>query len=823
MSIINITVFTFNDITAAIQSAQAGDTINFFIQNDIVFPNAAEITKTLTINLIDASSGNVTLSVPAGNTFRHFTTGGPPIPNVAMTINSGIILDGGGTGGGLFIFGSDCSVTLNGCTFSNCKNSLNGGAVQVSGDTARSTLIINDDTIITNCSAIFGGGIGAFGCDVTLNGGEIIGNTASNSGGGMTVAGRSAALGSTLTINGGTITGNTAAANDGGGINAQNTIIAILGGEISNNTAMGFGGGVNVLTTITAQAALRISGGTIIGNSIRNFGGGIGVQSRLSELTMTGGLISQNSATIPTGSNQGGGIYVQAGNTFEMSGGTIFSNTAGSGGGIFLNNSTLNLNGTAEVSANEAAAIAGGIYGFQGCTVNVFGNAKVINNSALCSGDPTRQDRGGGGIAILSFGVSSTATIGNQAVISGNTSISYGGGIWTYPNFEPANFVNIEGGTIENNMANFGGGISMGEIPGDTPVLTITGGTITNNTAMTDGGGIIARGSLVSMANCSITNNTAGHDGGGIWIAYAELANLTVAADVIFSGNKASRAFNRNPVDDALYFSHIFATHWTVPFTQGYNNFDIGYTNGTPFFFPTDVIFTATKTAVGAPLEAGQFTFTAFDQGGNPVATAANDAAGDVTFPAITFDTPGVFSFTIRETGFPTGWIPDTRVFPVIVTVIDTGNGQLAASVSFPDGFPSFTNTFQQPLQPATAIIRARKCLIGGCLCGDDFTFAVFDQSGNEVARATNDECGKIVFPALTFTQSGVFHFTVRELSPSSCGIVTDDRVFPVTVTVTDNGAGQLIATVSYPDGKPVFVNHVCPPCPPCNCCGKRK
>jgi len=496
MSIINIAVFTFNDITAAIQSAQAGDTINFFIQNDIVFPSAAGITKTLTINLINASSGNVTLSVLVGNTFRHFTTGVAPISNVSMTVGSGIILDGGGTGGGLFIFGSNCSVALNGCTFSNCKSALNGGAVQVVGDTARSTFIMNNDTIITNCSAIFGGGITASGCNVTLNGGEIIGNTASNSGGGMSIDGRSATLGSTFTINGGTITGNTATTNDGGGINAQNTIITILGGEISNNTAMGFGGGINVFTTIVAQAALIINGGNIIGNSIRNFGGGIGVQSKISELTMTGGLITQNSATIPTGSNQGGGIYVQEGNTFEMSGGTIFNNTAGSGGGIFLNNSTLNLNGTAEVSANEATASAGGIYGFQGCTVNVFGGAKVINNSALCSGDPTRQDRGGGGIAILSFGTTSTATISDNAVISGNTSVSYGGGIWTYPNFSPANFVNIKGGTIENNMSNFGGGISMGEIPGDTPVLTITGGTITNNNAITDGGGIIAKGSV---------------------------------------------------------------------------------------------------------------------------------------------------------------------------------------------------------------------------------------------------------------------------------------------------------------------------------------
>ena len=816
MSIINKDVFTFEDITTAIQSSQVGDIINFFFQNNIVFPSAAGITKTLTIHLINSMNGNVTLNVTAGGTFRHFTTG-VAIANVSMTIGNGIILNGGGTGGGLFIFGSNCTVTLNGCTFSNCRSSLNGGAVQVVGDTERSSLSINDDTLITNCSAIFGGGIVGSGCNVTLNSGDIIGNTASNSGGGISVDGRTAQLGSTFTINGGRILSNTATANDGGGINAQNTILTIYEGEINNNTAAIFGGGINVFGTIVEQTALRIYGGTLSDNSIRNFGGGVGVQSTINELTMTGGLITQNSATISTGSNQGGGLYINAGNTFNMSGGLIFNNKAGSGGGIFLNNSALNLNGTAEVSTNEAAASAGGIYGYQGCTVNVYGDAKVVGNSALCSNDSTRQDRGGGGIAILSFGDVSTATIRENAVISGNTSVSYGGGIWTYPNFGPANFVNIEGGMVANNMANFGGGISMGEIPEYTPVLTITGGTITNNSATTDGGGIIAKGSLVSAANCSITNNSAGRDGGGIWIAYEQLANLTVAADAIFSGNEASRAFNRNPLDDDLYFSHIFAAHWTKPFTQGYNNFDISYTNGTLFIFPTMVTLTATVTANGSPLEAGEFSFTLFDQSGNPVAAATNDFNGNIIFSPITFDAPGVYYFTMRESGIPVGWSPNTQVFSIIITVTENENGQLVAEISFPQGVPNFTSTFQ-PLQPTTAIIQAKKCLCGGYLCGNEFTFAVFNQSGDEAARATNDVCGKIVFPAITFTQHGVFNFTVRELNPSSCSIVTDDRVFPVTVTVMDNGAGQLEAILNYPDGMPLFVNHIRSTCPPCDC-----
>ena len=74
-----------------------------------------------------------------------------------------------------------------------------------------------------------------------------------------------------------------------------------------------------------------------------------------------------------------------------------------------------------------------------------------------------------------------------------------------------------------------------------------------------------------------------------------------------------------------------------------------------------------------------------------------------------------------------------------------------------------------------------------------------------------------ISFPKLTFTSPGVYSYTVKELTPSDENWRTDDRIYRVIVTVTDDGDGGLTASLTYPDGFPRFVNKYsdCPPPPP--------
>lgn len=585
-------VYTLGDMITALQDAFNGQSFVFNLKNDIYFTSTLLINKSLDIYLENGSGHeNVTLMLAEAGAFRHFSTGGAAVNDLSVTAGGGIVLNGGGTGGGIQLLGSNCLLMLEDCVITACKNSGNGGGVLVQGSTARSAIIMNH-TVIENCQALAGGGIFASDCDVGMTGGEITGNRAINAGGGIAAVAGGNRLGSTITIYGGKIYDNVSTG-DGGGIEAHDAIVTIGNSEISGNVADGNGGGIYALnqTRINELNALVISDSIIANNTIRNFGGGIRVENALSEFTITNCTIIGNKAvSAQTGSKQGGGIYLSEA-SLTLRDTKISANEAGSsGGGVFANFATLTVGGATEISQNEAAITAGGIYGYQGCTIIIEDDAQITDNHAYCGNDPENASRGGGGIALLSYGYGSKLTVKGNALIGNNTSVSYGGGIWTYPIYGPETIVNIEGGAVEGNTANYGGGISMGEIPNYTPILKITGGKIIGNVALTDGGGIIAKGSIVTVANSVIAGNHAGRDGGGIFTD--QLENVTEYADAAFADNTAASYVYwqiTSGGDSDIHKTHIFTTQFstfipeqTLPletwsFTNAYNNYDINY------------------------------------------------------------------------------------------------------------------------------------------------------------------------------------------------------------------------------------------------------
>lgn len=585
----NINVFTFEDITAVLQSAQDGDSLYFYIKNPVAFTGAVFISKAIAIHLVNGSGNSTVTLTVAGGSYRHFSTA-TNVHDVSLNVGDGIILDGGGTGGGLNVYGANNLLTLNGCVVTNCVSAGNGGGVLIQGAVSRSRLTMQN-THITACRAGSGGGIFGSDCDIILHNSEISGNRANNSGGGITTIAGANRLGSILTINGGIISGNTTLFGDAGGINAFDTIVTIQNSEISGNAADNYGGGIYAFRQLLTanENRLVIKNSVIKGNRIRNTGGGIGLLGQFSEFVIENCLIAENyaSSTTVAGTNQGGGIYFADGSTLALRDGQVTGNKAGKGGGgILVNGSTLLLTGDAEVSNNESELIGGGIYGYYYATVTIGGSARVIHNIAKSGEDPERLYGGGGGIALYA----SALTVEENATISGNSAVSYGGAIWTYPDFTPVSSVLVQGGMIEENTANYGGAISMGAVAGYTPAFTGTGGKITHNTALKDGGGIIAKGSLVTIAGSEISYNTAGRDGGGIFTD--ELANVTVYATGVFSGNIAG-SYTYWAVtsggDSDIHLTHIFTGYFStfIPvqtpqpavwsFINAYNNYDINY------------------------------------------------------------------------------------------------------------------------------------------------------------------------------------------------------------------------------------------------------
>ena len=74
---------------------------------------------------------------------------------------------------------------------------------------------------------------------------------------------------------------------------------------------------------------------------------------------------------------------------------------------------------------------------------------------------------------------------------------------------------------------------------------------------------------------------------------------------------------------------------------------------------------------------------------------------GQFSFPELVFTSPGTYTYTIKElTPSSEQWETDERVYRVVITVVDTGGGVLAASASYPDNWPAFINTYRHPKPP---------------------------------------------------------------------------------------------------------------------------
>ena len=166
-----------------------------------------------------------------------------------------------------------------------------------------------------------------------------------------------------------------------------------------------------------------------------------------------------------------------------------------------------------------------------------------------------------------------------------------------------------------------------------------------------------------------------------------------LTAEVTYDNSSAPQAGDQS-VEDASAFTNVY----TAPTTTAQ--------------------IEALKLLTGDPatLLADQFTFELRDEDGKLVATAKNDASGNVSFNPITYGTVGTYSYTLREICPETdddaatpgiqqdGFTYDETVYRVSVSVDASEQGGLTAVVTYNEGAdgttgdavktPVFENTY---------------------------------------------------------------------------------------------------------------------------------
>ena len=119
---------------------------------------------------------------------------------------------------------------------------------------------------------------------------------------------------------------------------------------------------------------------------------------------------------------------------------------------------------------------------------------------------------------------------------------------------------------------------------------------------------------------------------------------------------------------------------------------------------PTQVSIGAIKVLEGRELKKDEFSFKLV--GEDIESTVTNDADGKINFDKFEYDEPGTYAYTISEVkGDEAGMTYDKSVFTATVNVVDDGEGNLKANVSFTKGDKSvegivFNNTYKKPETP---------------------------------------------------------------------------------------------------------------------------
>ncbi len=249
--------------------------------------------------------------------------------------------------------------------------------------------------------------------------------------------------------------------------------------------------------------------------------------------------------------------------------------------------------------------------------------------------------------------------------------------------------------------------------------------------------------------------------------------------------------------------------------------------------------FGGSKELSGRPLEEGEFAFRLINavngqQIGEPV---YNDENGDFRFPEIPLASAGIYHFKIEEmVGTEKGVTYDTSTYHIRLEVVqnDTGDliikdkklfkgtiskqmvgGILTEVTDYADitegGSIVFENDYKA--DPAHVTLQATKILTGRDLIDGEFRFDLHQTEDDNftyneetlmqddvVLSLQDDGTGNITFMPMQFDEVGTYYYVIVEDALDEKGITADKTVYKITITVTDNHKGNLIAAIRVGD-----------------------
>jgi len=423
-----------------------------------------------------------------------------------------------GDGGGVYSATGSIATVIE-CIFIDCNATAGGGEGE--GGSRGGALYYGAGYTgaftgdITSCSADYGAGIY---CDANttfeLNGNSITGGSGRFGVGVYCDANCVLTMDDCLVANG---TGDSGA----GVYCGIDCVLTISDSNILNHTASGDGAGLFCDT----NSVLTLKNCNIIENTAEGTGGAIFCGSEA--------VVSLNNCNITqsTTTGAGGAIYCGDDTELDVNDCMITGNTAGGDGGAICYGSggTITLD-QCDLSNNTShSGFGGAIYGGQAVAQEV--DTQVVITDSVINNNAAQY---GGGICLAG-----TNTALSDTSVSGNTAERGGGAFWHKSE------ISIENCTVNDNSANTGDFGSGGGLYCLDSSLIIIDSTVIGNTTISFGGGVYVDGPNMpggsqEFFNCLIVNNTTERDGGGVACnedADVKMTNCTIAGNQVLNTN----------------------------------------------------------------------------------------------------------------------------------------------------------------------------------------------------------------------------------------------------------------------------------------------
>lgn len=453
-------------------------------------------------------------------------------------------VNGSGNGGGVYV--QEATFNFEHGTITKNIASRYGGGININ-QTAK--LNLNGICNITYNKANSGGAISqeAGGCviDIKSDGVLIEGNEAKDEGIGYESSETARGQGGGILIEKGTfrmskgkIINNTASGRGGGVSCYVRRIIGdvtaeITGGEISGNSGGESGGGLNLYADKkrddSKKNAMKVTltDGILHSNSAENGGGiyvGINSDNSTAEMTISS---SYTESTIygNTATGNGGAIGLNHG-TVTVESGNFSNNTAENGGAIYLGDGDMSMNNI-YIHGNTATKSGGGVYLANGTlTIEGADKNKIINNTATSTG---------GGILVQDGNLKMETCLVQENIAN------YGGGVGV--SNSKATTINLLNPAIDfekNTATTAGGGMAV-----LGPITLNFAGSLQHNTAGNGGGIFVAQGAKLIYKGGMIRYNHATGTSTGINTGYAGTANgIHGFGGGVFVGSNSKLEFN---------------------------------------------------------------------------------------------------------------------------------------------------------------------------------------------------------------------------------------------------------------------------------------